>query len=115
MATTKFTVIYGKRAARLELPPTATLAALAEELAARFAVAQPLAIKLKLPEAESSLRVRDYPAATLESAGIGHGCKVVDVDYSVLPFSYGIEIEGHCRETEATCLAPLPQEEPAAA
>lgn len=35
--------------------------------------------------------------------------QVVDVDYSVLPFSYGIEIDGRYRETEATRLAPLPQ------
>lgn len=33
--------------------------------------------------------------------------KIAAVDSSVLPYSYGIEIEGHYRETEASRLAPL--------
>lgn len=153
MADIKFTVVYDKSIARLELPPTATLAALAELLADRFSEAQPKAIELKLPDADASLRLLDFPEATLDSAGIADGCevcmsvgksaapaaaaadvefakgqlvlyrtrdgawveaKVVHVDYSVLPFSYGIEIDGNYRETEATRLAPLPQEQKAA-
>lgn len=33
--------------------------------------------------------------------------QIAAVDSSVLPYSYGIEIEGHYRETEASRLAPL--------
>lgn len=69
MADIKFTVVYDKSVARLELPPTATLAALAELLADRFSEAQPKAIELKLPDAEASLRLLDFPEATLDSAG----------------------------------------------
>ncbi|KAI7846258.1 hypothetical protein COHA_000238 [Chlorella ohadii] len=177
----KFTVLYGKRVARLELPPTVTLTELSEGLAERFNLQDPTALKFRLQEGQPSVRVRDYPDATLESAGFTSGCKVrmsvskhaaaadggqqdsthaaqqqqdqqqqqqqaeapatagdakfvkgqpvlyrtregtwqeakvVDVDYSVLPFSYGIEIDGHYRETEATRLAPLPEAEAAAA
>ncbi|PRW44599.1 hypothetical protein C2E21_6703 [Chlorella sorokiniana] len=180
----KVTVLYGKRVARLELPSSTSLTELAEGLAERFSLPDPAALKFKLQEGQPSLRVRDYPEATLESAGFTSGCKlrmsvskhaaaaaadggqheqpaaaaaqqqkqqqqqgapaapatagdakfikgqqvlyrtregtwqeakVVDVDYSILPFSYGIEIDGHYRETEATRLAPLPEAEAAAA
>lgn len=69
MADIKFTVVYDKSVACLELPPTATLAALAELLADRFSEAQPKAIELKLPDADASLRLLDFPEATLDSAG----------------------------------------------
>ena len=65
----KFTVLYGKRVARLELPPTVTLTELSEGLAERFNLQDPTALKFRLQEGQPSVRVRDYPDATLESAG----------------------------------------------
>lgn len=65
----KFTVLYGKREARLELRPSTTLSELAAGLAERFSLPDPAALKFRLQEGQPSLRVRDYPTATLESAG----------------------------------------------
>ncbi len=65
----KFTVLYGKRVARLELPPTVTLTELSEGLAERFNLQDPTALKFRLQEGQPSVPVRDYPDATLESAG----------------------------------------------
>lgn len=67
----KFSVLHGKRAAVIEMPSSATVGALAAELATRFKLDHPTAIKFKLPDSDASLRVQDYPDATLESSG---GC-----------------------------------------
>jgi hypothetical protein len=72
----KVTVLYGKRVARLELPSSTSLTELAEGLAERFSLPDPAALKFKLQEGQPSLRVRDYPEATLESAGFTSGCKL---------------------------------------
>lgn len=65
----KVTVLHGKRTARLEVPATTTLTELAEGLAERFSLPDPSLLKFRLQEGQPSLRVRDYPEATLESAG----------------------------------------------
>ena len=65
----KVTVLYGKRTARLEVPATTTLTELAEGLAERFSLPDPSVLKFRLQEGQPSLQVRDYPEATLESAG----------------------------------------------
>ena len=64
-------VSFGKQAAALAVPAGATLAMLADALAARFGVA-PHTVKLLLPGGRGALKLTERPTETVLGAGARH-------------------------------------------